>query len=1107
LQCPNCQSAVANGQRFCAACGARLPAECPQCHAALSEGASFCTQCGLGVGRAPDASVTPEAGERRQITVLFSDLVNSTALSSRIDPEDLGAVIGVYQEAVAAAVRRFEGHIGQFQGDGVLVYFGYPLAHEDDALRAVNAAVEIRDSLPAMRARIRHFVPDLGEQPIEIRIGVHTGPVVMNRVGDGSRQVSQAFGDTMNLAARLQTRAEPDHIVISDSTRHLVRHAFVTEEIGLEPLKGIPEPVRVWRVHGRAESRPRVDRFVPADLTPLVGRDAEIANLLERWRRVRQGLGQALLVVGEAGVGKSRLVHALHEWIAEDQPRWIDCDGSALHQNSAFHPVVTFLKQLIGLRREQSRDEQIASLERALSGAGLPLRETMPLLANLLSVTLPTDYPAASIGAEELRRRTLDWLASWLLGTGEREPVVLVVEDLHWIDASTLQLLGVLIERARTAPVLLMMTARPDFVPPWPDLDRLALRALEPVHTTAMIELLAHGRTLPPELVTEIAKRTDGIPLFVEELTKNVLEEKPGTATAQTAVAIPFTIQDSLTARLDRLGATKQVAQFASVLGRTFSHELLAAVSSLEPTVLERALAQLVDAGLVLPRGQAAAEGDAPSAPATWSFKHALMRDAAYQSMLRSSRREQHARVAEILEQRFADQLEPEVVALHCEEGGLFERAVDHYARAAEVATRRSAHTEAIGHLRRGIALLDRTPAGLDRERREFDFQAALGPALITLHGYGEPEAASAFERARALCGEMDEGPRLARVLYGLSTYYQARADLSASIELGEHCLALAEKLGDGSLRMLGHLRLGLSFYYAGEHARGLEHHERALALYEPERHRPLAFIYGQEPGALAAIYAAVTLWALGHPGRARECCAQALRIADASDHPHTRAFIAGFTAVLYQMLREPDRAEDYAAQAIAIGRERGFALWVGFGGVVSGWARAVRGKNAPAAIVDMQLGLELLAKIGTINGFAYFPSLLAEAQFAIGDRTAALTSLDVGLAFVQNHRLPYWEPELLRLRAVCHQEENPDGALVDLERARQLACLHGARAHELRIATSASALLQRLGRGEETARVLAALVEQLAGEGETPDLYAARAQLASLREAGAGTR
>ena len=1029
--------------------------------------------------------------------MLFCDLVNSTPLASRIDPEDFSAVLGVYQDAVSTVVRRFEGQIGQYQGDGVLVYFGYPLAHEDDGLRAVSAAVEIRDALPAMRARIRQLFPDLGEEPIHLRIGVHTGPVVVSRVGDERRQESQACGDTMHLAARLQTRAEPDHILISDSTQRLVRRGFVTEEIGLESLKGIPEPVRVWRVHRRAEPRPRLDRFVPADLTPLVGRDAELGELLGRWSQVQQGVGQALLLVGEAGVGKSRLVHALHQRAAKDGPHWIECDGSALHQNSAFHPVVVFLEQLLDLRRDQPRVEQVARLERALTSADFPLRDTMPLLANLLSVTLPTEYPAAAIGTEDLRRRTLDFLVRWLLHAGERQPVVLVVEDLHWIDASTLELLGALIDSARTAPVLLVMTARPDFVPPWDDLDRVVLQALEPVQTAAMVEFLARGGTLAPELVAEIVRRTDGIPLFVEELTKSVLEEKPGAATAQTTLAIPFTIQDSLTARLDRLGAAKQVAQIASVLGRTFQHELVAAVSPLEPAPLERALAQLVEAGLVLPRDQGGS--------ATWSFKHALVRDAAYQSMLRSSRRQHHARVAEILEQRFADRVEAEVVALHCEEGGLAERAVDHYARAAEFATRRSAHTEAIRHLRRGIELLDRTPEGSDRERREFELQAALGPALITLHGYGEPEAARAFERARLLCGEMDEGPRLARVLYGLSTYYQARADLPAAIELGEQCLTLAEKIGDGSLRILGHLRLGLSFYYAGEHARGLDHHERALALHEPERHRRLAFVYGQEPGALAAIYAAITLWALGRPRHARERCAQALRIAEASDHPHTRAFIAGFTAVFYQMLHEVDRVEDYAAQAIAIGRERGFSLWVGFGGVLQGWARAVRGRDAAAAIVAMQHSLEQLSKIGTIVGSSYFLSLLAEAQQAVGDRAAALTSVDAALAFAQAYGIRYWEPELLRLRAVCQQAEDSAGALGTFERALELARRQGARSHELRIATSAGELLQRLGRDEEAALLLGAPVELLAREGETPDLSAARAQLAALRGASAG--
>jgi class 3 adenylate cyclase/tetratricopeptide (TPR) repeat protein len=1056
----------------------------------VADGAAFCSHCGVAIEPAAASAAPPEAGERRQLTVLFCDLVDSTPLATRLDPEDFTDVISVYQETVTEAVRRVDGEIGQYLGDGVIAYFGYPRAHEDDGLRAVSAAVEIRDALPAMRARMLQLVPGLGPEPVHLRIGIHTGPVVVNRVGPESRQETQTLGDTMHLAARLQTHAAHDQILISDATRRLIERAFITEDVGLAQLKGIPDPVQTWRVLARGGSRWRLEAGAPARLTPLVGRSDEIADLFGRWQRAQHGDGSAVLLVGEPGVGKSRLLQALYERVADDGGRWIACDGSALHQGSAFHPVIAVLEQLMEMRRDEPAAQQLARLERALTAMGFPLRETMPLLANLLGVALPADYPAVAV--EDARRRTLDGLARWLLRPDDPRPGVLVVEDLHWLDASTLELLGVLIERAGGAPVVVVVTARPEFTVPWPDIDRLVLRALEPAQTAHMVELLAPERGLDPELVAQIVKRTDGVPLFVEELTKSVLEEQRGASPGQSATPIPLTIQDSLTARLDRLGAAKQVAQIASLLGRTFPHDLLCAVAPLEPAALDRALTKLVDAGLVLPRG--------PARNATWSFKHALVRDAAYESMLRSTRRRQHAHVAEILERDYLDRIEAEVIASHCEQGGRTEPAVAHYARAAEQATRRSAHVEAIRHLHKAIELLEQLPEGAERDRREFELQAALGPALITLHGYGEERAARAFERARALCGEMDGGPRLARALYGLSTYYQARADLPVSIDLGERCLELATRSGDASLIILGHLRVGLSCYYAGAHARAVEHYERALALHDPERGLALALQYGQEPGALAAIYASLALWALGRPDAARARCVQALQIAEASKHAHTRAFIAAFAAGLHQMLGDSALAEQYAAAAIAIGRVRGFALWVGFGGVLEGWARAVSGRDPDAAIRDMRQCFQQMSTIGMIVGSSFFLGVLADAQLAAGDRTGARASVDAAYGFVEAHRIEYWAPEVLRLRGLCREDEDPAAALLDYDRARQLAHAQGACGHGLRIAGSAAALLRRLGRDEEATRLLDAAATGLAAPGDSADLAAAPAELAALR-------
>jgi len=1049
----------------------------------------FCPSCGR-----PAAGTPASIGERRQITVLFCDLVDSTALARRLDPEDLREILAAYQEIVGRIVGQLEGQIAQYLGDGVLVYFGYPHAHEDDALRAVSAALRIRNSLPALRDHVRTHVPSLTGKPICLRFGVHTGPVIVSPIGDRQRQEQLALGDTVNLAARLQTRAEPDEILISDTTYRLIGGAFVAEHVELEQLKGIEGSVAAWRILQETSSRERIESFSDVHLTPFVGRASELAGLEARWERACGHHGQALLLVGEAGIGKSRLLRALRAKITERtaDANWIEFRGSALHQNSAFHAVAAFLEWLVDLRRDQPLAGQIPKIERALEEAGLPLRQTMPLVASLLSLSLPAEYPADRVGAEELRQRTLEWLISWVFAGAERGPIVVAVEDLHWIDVSTLEFLGALRQRVHTTSLLLVMTARPDFESPWCDVERMVLRPLRRTQAEAMIRHVAGDRALPDETVEEIVARTDGIPLFVEEITRTVTDGAIDTRRDSSLVAVPVTIQDSLMARIDRLGPARRVAQIASVLGREFSYELLAAVSSLDPGELERRLQLTIDAGLLQCRDPTRRR---------YAFKHALIRDVAYQALLRSTRRRYHARVATILETHMPEMIEsaPEVVALHCEEGGMVDRAVAYYTAAGQAATRKSAHVEAIRHLRRAIELLKQLPPDPDLNRRELELQMGLGPPLIALYGYGDPEAERVLLRARELSGEINDGPLRLHATYGLSTYYQARADLRTSIELGEECLKMAEAIGDAGLRMLGHLRLGLSLYYRGQHFRALAHHQHAAALYDSQLHRPLAYTYGQDLGTLAAVYAAVALCALGEAQRAQASCEQALRLGEESQHPHTRAFVAAFAAAMFHMLREPEPAERLAASAVALGEERGFPLWVGFGRVVHGWARAALGRARLEAVEEIRSGIDLVTKIGTVVGRSYYLGILAETQVLTGDEDGALASLDEAIALAESSGITYWQPELLRLRAERLQECDPAEAITGFDRALEIARRQGARLHELRIATTSSRLLRRLGRAAEARDLLAPIYEEATAGGETVDLRQAKAELDAL--------
>lgn len=1062
---------------------------CEVCSSPLPAEVRFCPRCGRSL--AAEANVP---GERRQITVMFCDLVGSTALSRRVDPEDLREVLAACQNTVGRIVADLEGQVAQYLGDGILVYFGYPRAHEDDALRAVSAAVQIRDALPALRRDVAERFPQLAGESIQLRFGLYTGPVLVGRMGGEGRREELALGDTVNLAARLQSHAAPDEILISDTTFRLVGSAFVAEPVELDSLKGVDERVSAWRVMHAASPRERLARSSAVRVAKLVGRSSELAGLLARWERIGHGHGQALLVTGEAGVGKSRLLHALRERLGDAVTTWIECQGSALHQNSAFHPVVALLEQLVDLRRDDPLTEQIARVERSLEDSGLALRQVMPLIARLLALPLPPGYPAEPVGAEEMRERTLASLVDWLLLVSARGPAVLAVEDVHWMDVSTIELLGRLAQRVGREPVLLVMTARPDFEPPWQRVERMILSPLRPEQAEELVRHVAAGRDLPADVVEKLVERTDGVPLFVEELTRAVVEETADGGEASAEV-VPFTLQGSLMARIDRLGPAKELAQIAAVLGREFSQSLLVAVSALGPATVEDRLDLIVGTGLAHCRD--ATRG-------VFAFRHALIRDVAYQSLLRSSRRRYHARVAEILDRDAPlEHTAPEVLALHCEEGGMVDRAVVHYAMAGKAAVRHSAHVEAIRHLRRAIELLQRMPPERERDRREFDLQIGLGPSLIAINGYADADAERAFARARELSGEIDAGPQRLTAIYGLSTYYQARADLKTSIELGEECLQLAEASGDAGPRMLGHLRLGLSFYYAGEHARAHAHHDKAAALYRPEEHRQLAYVHGQDLGALAAIYSALALWALGHAARARARCDEAQRLAAESEHPHTRAFVAAFSGAFHQMMREPERVELLAGQAVALGAERGFALWVGFGGVLRGWAGAVQGSGGDGAVQSIRAALEGLTRIGMVVGRTYFLGMLAEAQLAAGDDDGALASLDAALASAEATGIRYWQPELLRLRAERLGECDPVEALSGLGRALEVARAQGARALELRIALSAGRLLQRLDRAAEARVLIEPLYQQLAAEGETRDLLDARDLLASLRPDG----
>ena len=734
----------------------------------------------------------PEA-ERRQLTVLFCDLVDSTRLARQFDPEDWRDIVRAYQQTCAEVIQRFDGYIAQYLGDGLLVYFGYPQAHEDDAQRAGRAGLGILEAMGLLNVRLEQ---ERGMR-LAVRVGVHTGPVVVGAMGGGNRQETLALGDTPNIAARLQGLAAANTVVVSAATLGLIEGFFTCQVLGAHALKGVEEPLRVYQLLAESGAQTRLDVVTPSGLTPLVGREQEVGLLLERWTQSTEGHGQVVLLSGEAGIGKSRLIEVLRERVGREGATWLTFRCSPYHTNSALYPVITHLQRMLQFRPEETPAEQLERLEHALQSTRLPLEEVVPLLAALLSVPLAERYAPLDWSPQKQQQKTQEALVAWLVAEAERQPVLAVWEDLHWADPSTLEWLGLVLDQTPTVPLCTLLTYRPEFPPPWAPrsyLTQLTLSRLTRPQVEEMIQRITGGKRLPAEVVRQMVAKTDGVPLFVEELTKTVLEagwlqeeeDRYELTGPHPALAIPDTLQDALRARLDRLADGKAVAQLGAVLGRTFAYELLRAVAPLDELELWRGLVQLVRAEVLYQRGV--------PPQATYTFKHALLQEAAYQSLLRSTRQQYHLRTAQVVAEQFPQTAEtqPELLAQHYTEAGLAEEAVGYWQRAGERGNARSAFVEAIAHCTKGLAVLQTLPDTPARAQRELRLQLALDTALRTMKSLGAPEREHALTRAYELCQQVGDTPQLLTVLGSLASWHRERAEIPRAQEVAAQRLTLA---------------------------------------------------------------------------------------------------------------------------------------------------------------------------------------------------------------------------------------------------------------------------------------------------------------------------
>jgi len=1049
------------------------------------------------VPRLPDA-------ERRQLTVLFCDLVDSTRLANQLDPEELREVVRAYQEACAKVIARYEGHIAQYLGDGLLVYFGYPLAHEDDAQRAVRAGLGMVEALGQLNTRLtqEHGVH------LAARLGIHTGLVVVGEVGGGTRQEQLALGETPNLAARLQGIARPNTMVISAATYQLLGGFFACQSLGTPLLRGFAQPLEVYQILYESMTRSRLEAAGSTGLTPLVGREQEVALLLERWAQVKDGLGQVVLLSGEAGIGKSRLVQGLTAHVAAEPQAWLTpCQCSPYYQNTALYPLIDLLERVVlRFAREESPPQKLSKLEGFVVQYGLPLAEAIPLFAALLSLPLTADYAPLTMSPEQQKQQTLQALLTILLRRAAQQPLLFVMEDLHWVDPSTLELLSLLVDQGPTARILVLLTFRPDFPPPWTGcshLTQVTLPRLPRRQAAEMTGQVAHRKTLPPEVVEQVVAKTDGVPLFVEELTKMVLEsgllqeceERYELTGPLPPLAIPATLHDSLMARLDRLATVKSLAQLGATLGREFSYTLLQAVSPWDEGTLQRGLQQLVEAEFLYQQGLVP--------QATYLFKHALIQEAAYQSLLRSTRQRHHQHIAQVLEAQFPELCEsqPELLAHHYTEAGVLAQAIPYWQRAGQRAVQRFAHREAIGHLTKGLELLKGLPATPAHARQELDFQTALGPAWMAAKGYAAPEVEEAYGRARALCRQLGETARLFSVLRGLGAFYFVRGKYQTAREVGEELLSLAQSPHDPARLLGAHQVLGIAAFWLGEFAAARGHLEQTIALYNPQQHRSPTSRSGQDPGVLCRAYSAWALGVLGYPDQALARIQEAVTLGRDLSHPHSLVFALYLVASLHQLRRDVPATHEWAEATLALAREQLFPYWLAVGRMTRGWALANRGQGAEG-IEEIRQGLAAYQATGAELGRPWFLTLLAEAYGKAGRAEEGLPVVAEALVVAAKTGEGFFEAEQYRLQGellLAPSVEQQTVAEACFHHALDSARRQQAKWLELRTAVSLSRLWQQQGKCEQASQLLAPIYSWFTEGFDTADLQEAKALLDAL--------
>jgi predicted ATPase/class 3 adenylate cyclase len=1040
--------------------------------------------------------VAPEdRAERRQVTVMFSDLVGSTALSARMDPEDLREVIAAYQKCVADTVRRFGGFVAKYLGDGVLVYFGYPEAHEDDTERAVRAGLELVAAVDALKTPVS----------LQTRVGIATGLVVVgDLVGSGEAQERGIVGETPNLAARLQGIVEPNTVIIAEGTRKLLGNLFELEDLGPKDLKGIAGPVHAWAVLRANFVESRFEALHATGLTALVGREEEIELLLRRWATAKTGEGQVVLLSGEAGIGKSRLTAAVMEHLATEPHTRLGYFCSPQHTDSALYPIIGQMERAAGLAHDDTSQGRLDKLDVLLAQTSTTAQD-VALFAELLSLPNNGRYPVLALSPMQRRQRTLDALVARLEVLARQNPVLIIFEDAHWSDPTSLELFGRVVDRIRTLRALLLVTFRSEFQPPWigrAHVTALTINRLTEREIGAMIDGVVGNKLLPASIRQDIVERTDGIPLFVEELTKAVLETRSEAAAEQTAqavpssaLAVPASLHASLMARLDRLGPAKEVAQIGAAIGREFSHTLLAAVLRMPEAELQHALDRLIEAGLLFRQGV--------PPHASYLFKHALVQDAAYGTLLRSRRQHLHGEIASTIEEVFPEvvEMQPEILARHCAEAGLNEKARNYWRTAGEQAVRRANNREAIGHFREALALNEKLPPDIGRSRTELAILSQLGPALMSVHGWSAPEVGVVFERAEDLARRLESSVELAPPLAGLWLFHTARGQFSRANEITNELFNVARTLDDPDILLQAHHCAWPIQWFRGEIGNAKAHADAGLNLYDETRHARHRFLYlGHDPAVCALSIQAVLQWVLGHPTQGLRLESEAIDLARRLQHAPSLAHALWFVCQAQVARNDATAVMDTAIELLALSEEHGLIQTRAIASVYLGWAVG-QTKDLTEGVRRLEDGLAAYNRLGLRSNLCLAICLLAETYFTSGRYDSGMQQANRALAASSEIGDRWCLPRIYMTQARLLQQAsgNAEAAEASLRKALEVAGLQCAKGWELRAATSLARLWCDQGKRDEARNLLAPVYGWFTEGLDTRDLEEAKALLEAL--------